>query len=376
VIPARAAQRLCLAVDLRQYSQHTPDEHIDAQTRLVRVVEHAVRRARIARLRVQRQDQGDGLLAVFPPVTDDVQAVPGLVLGLRDGLYQANRSPGPFGRLRLRAALGRGSIARSSNGYVGNCVIAVSRMVDSAGLRAALEDRGHSDLALAVTDDLHADVIARGTPGLPASEFTRVELANPGKDFSAAAWLYVPRSAPARDLTSDAVRWGYSPTRTAMREYVVPALTAVHAVAVVGHLAAPSSPLREWVMPSHGGSHGGPDPNFDEVDGRPSRGQPERGAHHHVNNHDSAHHGHSHHDSGHHDSGHHDSGHHDSGHHDSGHHDSGHHDSGHNGHGHHDSGHHDHGHHGHESYDTGHHDDTYAGHHSIEHHHYGYHHGH
>jgi hypothetical protein len=290
VIFPRFRQRLCLAVDLCGYSRHTSDEHIDGQTRLVRVIEHAVRRTKVVRIRVQRQDQGDGLLAVFPPDTDDMRVVPALVLGLRDGMYQTNRSPGPFGRMRMRSAIGRGSISRSPSGYVGDCVITVSRMIDSVELRNTLVDREHSDLALAITPELHTEVIAPNPPGLPASEFTIAELANPDKEVVTSAWMYVPRSAPARDLSADAVRWGYSPTRTAMQEFVVPALSAAHLVATVGHMLAPSSPLREWLLPAHDGPNGaggtgdpghpdGLDSNFDEVD---------NDSHHHDSHHQSA----------------------------------------------------------------------------------------
>lgn len=296
----RFRQRLCLAVDLRQYSRHPPAEHVDGQTRLVRVIEHAVHRTRVSRIRVQRQDQGDGLLAVFPSDTDDIRVVPALVLGLRDGMYQTNCSPGPFGRMRMRSAIGRGSVSRSPSGYVGDCVITVSRMVDSIELRAAIEDREHSDLALAITQELHTDVIAPSPPGLPASEFMPAELANPDKEFVTSAWMYVPRSAPARDLTAGAVRWGYSPTRTAMREFVVPAISAAHLVATVGHMLAPSSPLREWLLPAHdepADSSGagcpdyldGPDSDFDDAGDHSHDSHHPGGDHHHADGHGSFH---------------------------------------------------------------------------------------
>ncbi|MGH3813337.1 MAG: dynamin family protein [Pseudonocardiaceae bacterium] len=92
-------------------------------------------------------------------------------------------------------------------------------------------------------------------------EFALRELAQPNAflaefvamEFATSAWMYVPRSAPARDLSAGAVRWGYSPTRTALHEFVVPAISAAHLVATVGHMLAPSSPLREWFLPAHDG---------------------------------------------------------------------------------------------------------------------------
>ncbi|MEV6496616.1 hypothetical protein [Streptomyces prunicolor] len=264
---ARYRRRLCLAVDLRQYSRHTYTEQADAQARLRLVVEHALRRARVLRVRTQQQLQGDGRLVVFPARTDAVRAVPELILGLRDGLYEANRAPGAFGRIRMRAALGQGSISRADSGYLGDCVVLVSRLVDSDGLRDALELNENSDLALAVPHDLYRDVIVQQAYRLPASDFRQIGVVTEKKEFAADAWLYVPRSAPARDPSPEPVIWGHSPGHTAMREFVVPALAAAHlAATVLSH----SQPLREWALPDSGTGtghgDGGGEGDFDGQD--------------------------------------------------------------------------------------------------------------
>jgi hypothetical protein len=242
----RYHRRLCLSVDLRKYSQHTYAEQADAQARLTRVLMHALRRARVPRVFLQRQPQGDGQLLILPGGLDEVRALPQLILGLRDGLFRTNFSPGPFGRLRMRAAISQGSLSRAPNGYVGDCVVLASRMVDSGQLRAALENAEESDLALAVTPDLYRDVIKQRVLGLPPTEFRLTELTKQDKDFAFSAWLYVPKSAPAWDTGPGPVRWGESPERTALQDYVVPALVAAHAVAVLGYLASASSPTVEW----------------------------------------------------------------------------------------------------------------------------------
>ncbi|TLS46697.1 hypothetical protein FE633_08410 [Streptomyces montanus] len=260
---ARYRRRLCMAVDLRQYSRHTYTEQADAQARLRLVVEHALRRARILRVRTQQQLQGDGRLVVFPARTDLVRAVPKLILGLRDGLYEANQAPGAFGRMRMRAALGLGSISRADSGYLGDCVVLVSRLVDSDGLRNALERNDDSDLALAVPHELYRDVIVQQAHGLPASDFRQTEVVTEKKEFAADAWLYVPRSAPARDPSPEPVIWGHSPGHAAMREFVVPALAAAHlAATVVSH----SQALREWALPESGADTGYRDGDFDGPD--------------------------------------------------------------------------------------------------------------
>ncbi|MCQ4043330.1 hypothetical protein ACFOSC_00795 [Streptantibioticus rubrisoli] len=279
---ARYSRRLLLAVDLRHYSRHTYDEQTDAQYRLRLVVEHALRRARVMRVRVQQQLQGDGQLVVFPARVDIVRAVPALVLGLRDGLYQVNQTPGAFGRLRMRAALGQGSLSRADRGYVGGCVVLVSRLVESEAVRQELERNADCDLALAVPDDLYRDAVVPQSHGLSATQFHRAEIVTPAKDFSATAWLHAPRSAPAADLGPEPVIWGHSRARTATKEFVVPALGAAHLAATA---LAHSAVLREWLLPGaqQGTPTGAVSADFDDtgvVYARPDAHDPHVGGPH------------------------------------------------------------------------------------------------
>jgi hypothetical protein len=242
----RYRRRLCLAVDLRKYSQHSYAEQANAQARMVQVLAHALSRARVPRVMIQRQAQGDGQLVIMPSGTDDVRSIPALILGLRDGLFRTNCVPGQFGRLRMRAALCQGSVSRAPNGYVGDCVVLATRLMDSEQVREALENKTESDLALAVPPDLYQDVITQEAYALPSGEFDIMELTKKEKEFTATAWLYVPKSAPSWDVSARPVRWGYSPGRTATEDYILPALTAVHIAALVGHLAAGLPHALDW----------------------------------------------------------------------------------------------------------------------------------
>ncbi|MFG2229146.1 hypothetical protein ACGFNX_03845 [Streptomyces sp. NPDC048723] len=292
---ARYRRRLCLAVDLRQYSRHGYRAQEDAQYRLRLVVEHALRRSRVLRVRAQQQVQGDGQLVLFPARIDVIRVVPALILGLRDGLYQANRTPGAFGRMRMRAALAVGSVSRADRGYLGDSVVLVNRLVDSDGVRDALEDEAGSDLALAVPDEMYRDVILPDGRGL-AAEFRRIDVTVLKKDFACGAWLHVPPSAPVRDPRPEPVIWGHSPARTAMREFVVPALGAAHlAAAVLSH----GETLREWVVTGSdtGTSHG--DEDFDDPDDTDPRDDDRADGHHLGRHQPGAHHGSGHHASGH-----------------------------------------------------------------------------
>lgn len=201
----RFLRRLCLATDIEDYSRHRNLEQLDAQRRLARIVTFACLRARV--VRVERQEQGDGQLVVLRAGIDETYVVPALILGLRQALYESNRDSGDFGRIRLRAALAQGPLTAGASGYVGKAVVTVSRLLDSAPLRSALTDNADIELALAVTDDLYADVLSENYPGLAASEFTRTDISVPAKSFSTSAWLHRPAAGPAPDLRALDVEW-------------------------------------------------------------------------------------------------------------------------------------------------------------------------
>ncbi|QQM38504.1 hypothetical protein [Streptomyces liliifuscus] len=181
-------------------------------------------------------------------------------------------------------------------------MVLVNRLVDSDGLRDALEIEEGSDLALAVPDEMYRDVILPDGRGLAAG-FHRIDVAVVKKNFACGAWLHVPPSAPVRDSRPEPVIWGHSPAHTAMREFVVPALGVAHvAAAVVSH----GQTLREWALtgPDTGVSYGGGDGDFGGPDEMDARDGDSTDGHHTGRQQPSSHHGSAHLGSGHHGNGH------------------------------------------------------------------------
>jgi serine/threonine protein kinase len=62
-------------------------------------------------------------------------------------------------------------------------------LVDSEPLRAALSDYPTADLAVAISASVYAMVIRPGYPGIPASQFNRVNVV--AKEFTGPAWIWV-----------------------------------------------------------------------------------------------------------------------------------------------------------------------------------------
>lgn len=186
-------RRICLALDIEKYSSRGNVDHIALQERLVAIVREAMAHAEVPWVKNDIQDQGDGLLVIQPPGVDEPRVVPGLVNGLCWAVGRANSHVLSSRRLRLRVALSVGIVHRGAAGYVGDAVIGVSRLLDSAVLRATLSANPGHDIALIVADDLYHDVIAHRYPGLDPAAFTKVHIEIPAKGFEADAWTHLPR---------------------------------------------------------------------------------------------------------------------------------------------------------------------------------------
>ncbi len=189
-------RRLCLVVDVEGYSRHPPGVQIDIQRRMLITIRRTCADAQVNLRRAGQQDRGDGQLIVLDPSIDEASVLPGLVNGLTENLYDANRVPGPGGPLRLRVALSQGVVHIAAAGFAGDAVISACRLLDSEVLHRALRDHPGSDLALVITDDLFASVAAGAYPDLPPDGFRQVTVAVLEKQFRASGWILVPGRPP------------------------------------------------------------------------------------------------------------------------------------------------------------------------------------
>ena len=254
--------RLCLVTDIKGYSAHTAGQHADAQRRLLQVMNFACGNAGIRWVGSRdRQDRGDGRLYVFSPRLDETLVIPRLLLGLRHALYETNQTPGPFGRMRIRVAMARGIIARGPTGYLGQAPITACRLVDSAELKKGIDAADEVDLAFMTPDDLFQDVIKQDFPGLPADEFTRVDVSV--KEFSGIGWMYLPQAGPALAPGCSDVLWD-----PVFAQAVAAAAAAVVWKALSGPGGDPDSDDDQgWDLAAdHGGHDAGDDGDNDNGD--------------------------------------------------------------------------------------------------------------
>lgn len=185
--------RLCLAVDIVDYSRFRNPEAARAQRHLLQVLQAARRYAGIAEGAIESDGAGDSQFAVLPPGLDEAVVVPRLIHGIGSALAELNGRLDESSRMRLRVAFDRGLVDRGVNGWVGDAVIAVHRLLDSPPLRSVLSGDTHADFAVAVSDTVFHDVVRHGYDGLSPTEFTATTVDLPAKGFHARAWIHVPQ---------------------------------------------------------------------------------------------------------------------------------------------------------------------------------------
>ncbi|MET8092395.1 hypothetical protein [Micromonospora sp. NPDC005220] len=145
------------------------------------------------------QQGGDGELAILPAGTSERAVVTRLTPIVDRLLREHNRGLAPEARIRLRIGVHEGLVhLDGANGYPGEAVVTVCRLIDSPQLKAALRQFPGAAVALIVSDRIHQDVV-RHYQDLRPEHFRRVSATVPEKDFEAIAWIYVPGENIAGD---------------------------------------------------------------------------------------------------------------------------------------------------------------------------------
>jgi hypothetical protein len=181
---------LC-AVDIAGFTRPDRDEETQSHLRhtLHAIVREGFSASGIPWGQCPQQDRGDGLLVILPPAIP-----PHMITGLfperlRHLIGRHNRFAVAAARIQVRAALNIGPVYRDEQGYSGEDVNLLCRMLDSRPLRRQLADTG-TELALMVSARVHDTVVMRHPslvdPGAFKPVRTRV------KWTRIDAWIYAP----------------------------------------------------------------------------------------------------------------------------------------------------------------------------------------
>ncbi|MDB1090138.1 hypothetical protein PJ985_21515 [Streptomyces sp. ACA25] len=222
-------RRLCLAVDVEQYSRLDTRTQSAVQSELVWMLDEAAALAGLDRSAWIRQPQGDLEFAVLPEATPEDAVLGPLVHHLAVRLEDRNARPAAQ-RVRLRMAVDTGMVVDAALGHAGPAPVAVARYVNAPQLRAVLATLSAADLAVIVSDRLYQDVVRAGWPDLDPAQYARVHVRV--KEFGGYGWIRVPGHAP--DDVRSAVAEAPEPLPDAGARDRTPLSQHVHQGAAVG----------------------------------------------------------------------------------------------------------------------------------------------
>jgi hypothetical protein len=182
-------RRLLVAVDAAGYGGGNDQEHFAVQSGLTAVLDVAAARAKLRRELWITQQAGDSELAILPRDEPEPVVVDEYVRYLDEALAAHNANPTSRRKIRLRMAVHFGTAMLADNGYAGQGVVAVSRLVESDQVKAALAGAPQACLAVILSRQIFDDVVRQQHVSVPATDFARVSVRV--KEFEDEAWVKV-----------------------------------------------------------------------------------------------------------------------------------------------------------------------------------------
>lgn len=197
--PPVNTRSLCCAVDARNYSSLTAADQYGLQRDLAALLAFAADEAGLARVSWNRQDGGDGELALLPPEQSESRLIDDFVRELDAALYRYNRVRLPEARLRLRVAIHFGVAFVGAMGYPGPAAVVVSRLLASHPLKQALETVVAADLVVGLSDNVYQDTVVGGLTETLPEAFDRHLIED--EKYTGAIWIRTVRR-PGGDGTA------------------------------------------------------------------------------------------------------------------------------------------------------------------------------
>jgi hypothetical protein len=238
---AHPERRLLIAADLESYGRQNNPAQQRSQEVFRWAMTEAARAVGLNHSDWIAQPSGDGELAILPATTPEPIVVSGLAPALNRLLREHNHDLPPNGRSRMRIAMHVGLVhLDGANGYPGEAVVTVSRLVDAPVLKWALASCPSAAVALIVSDVVYRDVVANGYEGMQAENFVRTAIDQPDKAFSAVGWVNVP---------DEDIRWlGDTEAARALADQTAPATFSFNNVQMNGPTAI-GDHSRAWTGP-------------------------------------------------------------------------------------------------------------------------------
>lgn len=188
-------RRVCMAVDVEQYSEQGITEVAAARRQLSGLLADLCDSPEFDDLLPCQQSVSDGEVVVLPAGIDEPRTVTLLVNLLVHALYQSN-GVWVWPHVRLRVAVHEGITTLIGGVFDGPAVKKACGLLGALPLSAALASKPMADLAVIFSDRIYADLGEYLSP----EEFTSVEISDPAASFREVGWLLVPERAAPDDI--------------------------------------------------------------------------------------------------------------------------------------------------------------------------------
>jgi hypothetical protein len=180
-----------LAFDIVAFGDRRRDDDVQLYVRdgLYRILETAFEATGVPWRTCHREDRGDGVLVVVPPLVSTEPLVSPLADRVRAGLRRHNKLSSEAAQIRLRMVLHSGHVHFDQYGVAGHTLVHAFRLLEAPAFKTAF-DATCGELGFVVSDRLYDDVIRHG-PGLIDPD--RYEAINVSlKETKTRAWMHFP----------------------------------------------------------------------------------------------------------------------------------------------------------------------------------------
>lgn len=180
---SRLTPALGLVTDIVGYGRRSTGHQRQAQERLCSITKNV-----LADIGVRSDEllfdgiSGDGTSIILPAATDPVRTLPILLSATVAQLIFDNERYKD--QLRIRMAVGFGLVGHGPLGLIGQLIVELARLNESASIRSAVVDYPESQVVVLISHLLHQLVDEAGLPSLE-----RVDVAV--KEYRAPAWLWI-----------------------------------------------------------------------------------------------------------------------------------------------------------------------------------------
>lgn len=183
--------RPMLAVDIERSAGRGDAALLQGRTVLADAVRAAVEESGIQSSQCSWATHGDLLRVIAPVGTDKVLLVYPLLHNLSTWLRAHNRTAGPVGTVRVRAAVHAGTVHVDEGEVVGGALELLTRLLDAPPLKAALAGAPPSvTVAVLVSEHVYDDAVRHGHRGIDPTTFGRRRFIV--KETTATGWLQLP----------------------------------------------------------------------------------------------------------------------------------------------------------------------------------------